>query len=118
MRRGWLTFLTSLALVTLFVGSPCRALLSPANASPHSCCEKNKESDSTTTDSGCQSRCAALKTLEVTVNPAWQVDGNLAVLPVVLTPALAPVPPVSFSHFHSPPASNTPLYLNHSSLLI
>jgi len=118
MKRGWLTFLTSLALATLFLGSPCRALLSSANASPHSCCEKNKESDSTTADSGCQSRCAALTTKGVTVTPAWEVDGNLAILSAVLTPALTPVRPLSFSEFHSPPASTTPLYLHHSSLLI
>jgi hypothetical protein len=116
MKRGWLTFLTSLALVSLFLGSPCRALLSSANASPHSCCEKNKETDSTTTDSGCQSRCAALTTRGVTVTPAWEVDGDLAILPAVVT--LAPVRPLSFSQLHSPPASTTPLYLHHSSLLI
>jgi hypothetical protein len=117
MKRGWLTFLTSLALVSLFLGSPCRAL-SSASASPHSCCEKNKETDNTTTDSGCQSRCAALTTKGVTVTPAWEVDGNLAILPAVVTLALAPVRPLSFSQFHSPPASTTPLYLHHSSFLI
>jgi hypothetical protein len=115
MRRGWLTIFTSVALAALLLAAPCKNLLASLGASEHACCD---HSGNASEDQSCQSRCAAVSTKVASISPAWEFEGLVPVgaIGAVLSPELTWQ--VGSIQFHSPPSSPTPLYLQHSSLLI